>query len=230
MARPPSALTSWAVLQHVAFEGPGLIAEEAWRRGIDLDVRRTDRGEALPDLDQIGGLVVMGGPMAAYELEAHPYLRGELDLLRTALDRGLPVLGVCLGAQLLAVAAGGSVMPGGVEEIGLGEVGLTEEGHRDPVLGGVGSPLPVLHWHSDTFRPPPGAPLLAESSVYPAQALRVGRRAYGLQFHLELDRRLADALNLHLPSFVEIDEPGRLRVERAGRAFLEAFFDVALEF
>lgn len=227
MASPPR--TGWAVLQHVDHEGPGLIAVEAEARGVELDVVRADRGDPLPEVAEIGGLAVMGGPMAAYETEEHPYLSREIDLLAAALDRGLPVLGVCLGAQLLAQAAGGSVFPGEVSEIGLGEVELTEEGRRDPVVGAAGSPVPVLHWHGDTFRPPSDRALLAGSALYAAQAFRAGTRAWGLQFHVELDRPLADGFAAHLPTGVHIDEAGRRGVEAAGRAMVGAFFDAALE-
>ena len=101
---------------------------------------------------------------------------------------GVAVLGVCLGAQLPADASGGEVFPGSDgEEIGLGIVELTPDGRRDPVFGPAGRVLPVLHWHGDTFTPPPDAVHLASSARYPQQAFRLGGRAYGLQFHVEVD-------------------------------------------
>jgi GMP synthase (glutamine-hydrolysing) len=148
-------------------------------------------GDALPELDRVGGLVVMGGPMGVDDTDAHPHLAAERDLLAGALQLGLPVLGVCLGAQLLARALDGEVWRGPELEIGLGGVALTDQGRADPVLGPAGRAVPVLHWHQDTFEIPDGAVRLAGSPAYPNQAFRFGRLAYALQFHVELDRTLA---------------------------------------
>jgi GMP synthase (glutamine-hydrolysing) len=217
----------WAVLQHVPFEGPGLIATVARERGIDLAVVRLDRGEALPAVTDVGGLVAMGGPMGVGESAEHPWLTGERALLAMAVARGVPVLGVCLGSQQLAAALGAEVTHGQEQEIGLGRVELTPEGRADPVLGPAadGAPgLPVVHWHGDTFDLPPGAARLASSDRYPNQAFRAGPRAYGLQFHVEVDRALAAAWEPHLPAGVKLAEPRRAEVERAGRSVLERFF------
>ncbi|HEV7363384.1 MAG TPA: type 1 glutamine amidotransferase [Solirubrobacteraceae bacterium] len=217
----------WAVLQHVPFEGPGLIATVARERGIDLAVVRLDRGEALPAVTDVGGLVAMGGPMGVGESAEHPWLTGERALLAMAVARGVPVLGVCLGSQQLAAALGAEVTHGPEQEIGLGRVELTPEGRADPVLGPAaegGPGLPVVHWHGDTFDLPPGAARLASSDRYPNQAFRAGPRAYGLQFHVEVDRALAAAWEPHLPAGVKLAEPRRAEVERAGRSVLERFF------
>jgi GMP synthase-like glutamine amidotransferase len=218
----------WAVLQHVPFEGPGLIATVARERGMDLAVVRLDRGEGLPAVTELSGLVAMGGPMGVRDGAEHAWLAGERALLAMAVARGLPVLGVCLGSQQLAVALGAEVRRGPEPEIGLGAVELTPEGRADPVLGPAAdgaADLPVVHWHGDTFDVPPGAAWLASSDRYPNQAFRAGRRAYGLQFHVEVDAALAEGWAPHLPPGVEIDEPGRAEVERAGRGVLERFFD-----
>jgi GMP synthase (glutamine-hydrolysing) len=137
------------------------------------------------------------------------------------------VLGVCLGSQQLAAALGAEVKHGPEREIGLGRVELTPEGLADPVLGPAAdgaAGLPVVHWHGDTFDVPPGAVRLASSDRYPNQAFRAGPRAYGLQFHVEVDRALAAGWEPHLPAGVELAEPGRAAVERAGRSVLERFF------
>ncbi len=166
------------MIQHVPYETPGLIAAEAARRGIALRVCHPYRGERLPrldELDELGGLVVMGGPMGVGEVSEYPWLAGELELLAAAVAAGLPVLGVCLGAQLLAAALGARVYRGERPEVGAGSVSLTADGRADPMLGAAGlAELPVVHWHQDTFDLPPGAVLLAGSALYPHQAFRVG--------------------------------------------------------
>jgi GMP synthase (glutamine-hydrolysing) len=138
----------------------------------------------------LAGLVVLGGPMGVGEIEAHPHLRAEIDLLAAVVAADVPILGVCLGAQLLACALGAEVLPSATPEVGLGSVSPTPAGERDVVLGPGGRRVPVLHWHNDTFTLPPGAKLLASSDECANQAFRVGR-AYGLQFHVELDVALA---------------------------------------
>jgi GMP synthase-like glutamine amidotransferase len=182
-------MPSCLVVQHVPPEGPYAIGPALESAGVDVDVRAVFAGEDLPsDLTDIDGLVVMGGPMSALSDEGFPSRRGELELLAEGLDRGLPMLGVCLGAQLLALAGGGAVYPGPTgPEIGWGPVALTAEAEDDPLLGGLPEQLTVLHWHGDTFEPPVGAIRLATNGRYPNQAFRSGSRAWGLQFHLEVD-------------------------------------------
>ncbi len=214
---------SFVVLQHVAAEGPGLIGALAAERRLALDVRRMDRGDPVPPAREAGGVIVLGGPMGVYEAAAHPHLAAEQSLLAEACDRGLPVLGVCLGAQLLAAALGARVSRGPAPEIGAGAVTLTAEGSRDPVLGPSGPAFPVFHWHGDTFDLPPGATLLASSAAYPHQAFRVGERVYGFQFHVEVDRALAHAWASALPAGASLAESERCAVETAGRAILGRF-------
>jgi GMP synthase (glutamine-hydrolysing) len=216
------------VIQHVAWEGPGTIADEATARGIRLDLRRMDRGEPVQTLEEISGLVVMGGPMSANDTATHPHLAHERRLLRDAMERRLPVLAVCLGSQLLALALDARVERGPMPEVGIGEVALTAEGRDDPVLGMAGDSVPVVHWHEDTFHVPDGAVHLAESSLYRNQAFRLGDRAYAFQFHLEVDRALAGAWEEKLPPGVRLTEDRRAEVERAGRSILGRFFDRAL--
>jgi len=122
--------TPWALIQHVAIEGPGLVASEAASCGIPLDVRRMFAGDPLPRAEEIGGLIVLGGPMGANDDADFPNLPRERELLAEAAGAGLPVLGICLGAQLLAAALGARVTRGVEEEVGFGEVTLTDEGSR----------------------------------------------------------------------------------------------------
>ncbi|MGD0833628.1 MAG: type 1 glutamine amidotransferase [Candidatus Dormibacteria bacterium] len=174
------------VVEHVENEGPGLIAQVADECG--MNIRRVGASDPLPDLDPATALVVMGGPMSVCDGE--PRLGAEVALLHDALTRGLPVLGVCLGAQLLASACGARVYHGERgQEVGLGSVTLTVPARDDPLFAGCGESLDVLHWHGDTFDLPRGACHLASSELYPNQGFRMGC-AYALQFHLEVDAAL----------------------------------------
>jgi GMP synthase (glutamine-hydrolysing) len=219
---------SWVAIQHVPFEGPGSIATAAARRGTPLTVCHPYLGESLPACRELCGLVVMGGPMGVSDTDSHPYLRDELALIAASVAAGLPVLGVCLGAQLLAAALGARVYRGPQLEIGSGTVTPTDAGRSDPVLGAAGrTELAVVHWHQDTFELPPGATWLARSELYPHQAFRIGTCAYGLQFHVEVDRALAEGWREHLPEGVEISEPARADVEGIGATTLAAFLALA---
>jgi GMP synthase-like glutamine amidotransferase len=150
-----------------------------------------DEGERSPDWREFEGLIVMGGPMGAYEEDVHPWLRSEKSLIREAAQAGHPVWGVCLGAQLLAAALGARVYPGEAgAEVGMLPVELTDEALADPVFAGAPRSFPTLQWHGDTFELPDGATLLASSPAYPSQAFSY-RNAYALQFHLEVTPELA---------------------------------------
>ncbi len=176
------------VIKHVRREGPGTLGEFLKGRGMELDVREMEDGDALPaNLDGYGLLLVMGGPMNVDEEDAFPFLSGEIELIQEAIERDVPMLGICLGSQLLCKAAGGRVTAGPEKEIGWYEVDLTPEGRRDPLFEGLPHTFPVFQWHGDTFSIPEGGVNLAASSACARQAIRVGRRAYGLQFHVEVD-------------------------------------------
>lgn len=216
----------WVVLQHVEWEGPGIIAGEAEKRGCEIDIRRLDREDPVPDADYVDGLVVMGGPLGVYEEDSYAFLHKECELLGEVVRRGGPVLGVCLGAQLLAKALGAEVFRGHGTEIGFGSVELTAAGQEDPLFAGAGETLPVFHWHSDTFTLPEGAELLASSAMYRYQAFRFGNRAYGLQFHVEPDASTWAAWRDHLPKgLIDNSEPERNAIGIAGNTVIARFFD-----
>jgi len=177
-------------LQHIACEPPAAFEDELRSRGLELVRVELDEGDALPDWREFSGLIVMGGPMGAYEEDTHPWLVEEKAAIRDAAGAGHPVWGVCLGAQLLAAALGAAVYPGSEAEVGLLPVELTPEAARDPVFSGAPDRFPTLQWHGDTFDLPRGATLLASSPAYTSQAF-VFERAYGLQFHLEVSPELA---------------------------------------
>lgn len=188
------------VVQHAEAEGPYAIADAFRAEAAPMEVVRCHLGEPPPtSADGFSALVVMGGPMAAYDDAGFPTRRHELALLGEALAVGLPVLGVCLGAQLLAAAAGGRVRPGNGLEVGWAQVDLTDEAARDPLFGGLEGPLEVLHWHGDTFDLPAGVVHLASSTRYANQAFRVGPVAWGLQFHLEVTPAAVDAFLSAMP-------------------------------
>ena len=177
-------------LQHIACEPPAAFEDELRSRGLDLVRVELDEGDALPDWREFAGTIVMGGPMGAYEEDAHPWLAEEKRALGAAARAGHPVWGVCLGAQLLAGALGAGVYPGSEAEVGLLPVELTPAAADDPVFAAAPPSFPTLQWHGDTFDLPAGATLLASSPAYRSQAF-VFERAYGLQFHLEVSPELA---------------------------------------
>ena len=214
----------WVVMQHVAFEGPGSVARAVTDSGAPLHVVRVDQSEAVPPPDSVGGisgLVVMGGPMGVHD--DLPWLEDERALLRAAVGAGLPVLGVCLGAQQLAAALGAEVTSGPVPECGVGEVHLTTDAIDDPVFGPAPTPLPCVHWHGATFSLPEGAVRLAGNDAYENQAFRMGERAYGLQFHVEVTASLVAHWGPHLPTGVFVRTSDVAHVSRAGEGIVRRF-------
>jgi len=193
---------------------------------MDVTVVRLDLGHPLPAPAGAAGVVVMGGPMGVHDTADYPWLEAERRWLTTAVDAGLPVLGVCLGSQLLAAALGAEVTTGVVPEIGVGHVVLDQQGRDDPVLGPEGARLPVVHWHGDTFAIPAGAVRLASSDRYENQAFRYGDRVYGLQFHLEVDDEVAAGWAPDLPAGITLDGPGRRDVEATGRRVFGRFIEL----
>lgn len=190
------------VVQHVEPESAFAIGDSLARSGIETDVRRVFAGDSIPaDASSHNGVVVMGGPMSAVSDDGFPTRRAEVALFADALGRGVPALGVCLGAQLLAVAAGARVLRGADgPEVGWASVELTPAASDDTLFRGAPLRLEVLHWHGDTFELPARAHRLASSLRYPNQAFRVGHLAWGVQFHLEVT---APAVEGFLDAFAE---------------------------
>lgn len=181
-------MTQVTIVQHVEPEGPGLIARALAAHGLASHLVRVHRGEPIPSsLEGVAGLVVLGGPMGVSDASTLWHLRDEMRLIERALSADLPVLGVCLGSQLLAATLGASVGPGPGKEIGWHSVTLAEPAATDPLLGPVERCFQAFHWHGDAFSLPAGARPLASSELTACQAFRYGRAAYGLLFHLEVD-------------------------------------------
>lgn len=171
--------------RHVPFEGLGRIAPLLERRGIGCeyaDLFQDNR--PLPVISDYDGLIVMGGPMSAND--SLPFLDRERDLIHEAIRRGQPLLGICLGSQLIARVLGAAVLRNPAKEIGWFDLDFTAAASDDTLFGGIGGPENVFHWHGETWQLPPGAELLASSQLCPNQAFRSGRNIYGLQFHLEV--------------------------------------------
>lgn len=189
-------MTRLVVLQHLEREGPGLFAREAQARGWELHLCRLDQGEPLPQLGDADILLVLGGPMGVADVgsPAYPWLAPEVALLQQVLAQGRPVIGICLGAQLLALAAGGGAVPMThgqpplpLRELGFGAISWWPDPAAEPLLCGLDRSELVLHWHGDRCLLPPGAELLASSLHCREQAFRLGPRAVGLQFHVEVE-------------------------------------------
>jgi GMP synthase-like glutamine amidotransferase len=187
-------MSTCLVVQHVAPESAFALGEALLAAGVDVDTRRVFAGDAIPrDTVGLDGVLFMGGPMSATSDEGFPSRDAEVRLLSDALRVGVPTLGVCLGAQLLALAGGGAVLRGTYgPEIGWSPVHLTPACRDDRLFTGLPDALTVLQWHGETFEAPPGSQRLATGKPYANQAFRIGDMAWGVQFHLEVTAAAVD--------------------------------------
>ncbi|MDX1489466.1 MAG: type 1 glutamine amidotransferase [Acidiferrobacterales bacterium] len=176
------------VFQHIPVEHPGIFRDFLAEDDIEWDAIELDENEAIPSLDRYDALWVMGGPMDVWEDDKYPWLTAEKAAIREAvIERGLPFLGVCLGHQLLADALGGKVAPMKEPEVGILNVSLTADAADDAIFTGLPTTIKCLQWHgAEVTELPSHAVVLARSPACAVQAFRVGKKAYGLQYHVEL--------------------------------------------
>lgn len=193
----PDERPTLLAIQHVPWEGPHRILDACG--ALRVKTVKPLAGQELPEHDEVAGALVMGGPMNVDETERHPALLSEREWLAEAAARGMPVLGICLGAQLLARALGAEVRPAPRPELGFAPIEIGDP--DDPILGGLAPGAEVLYWHGDVFDLPEGAQPLAWSSLTEHQAFRLGN-AWGVLFHPEADLALVEAW-LAVPEMIE---------------------------
>lgn len=220
------------VVRHVPWEGPHTILDAFDGVPVRL-IDNLDGGEPLPSVDEVRGAIFMGGPMSVNDTDRHPRLAEEVEWLRAAVAAELPLLGICLGSQLLARALDAEVRPGPVKEIGFAPVEILDA--SDPVVGPLAPATSVLHWHGELFDLPPGATALARSALTEVQAFRAGPCAWGLLFHAEANGALVerwmaeptmadDAREALGPGYAELLRDGAARINpQPGRGAFEAF-------
>ncbi|MEE2658392.1 MAG: type 1 glutamine amidotransferase [Candidatus Latescibacterota bacterium] len=185
------------VLQHAECEAPGLLEQVLVDSGIFVETVHSWCGEPIPKrMNDSDGLVVMGGPMGVYDQARHPFLVDEMRLIDRAVKNGAPVLGICLGSQLLATVLGAQVRRGMTKELGWHEVELEELAADDELFasihGDTGGRFSAFHWHGDIFDVPPDALSLARSSLTPCQAFVHGSSTYGILFHMEMTQCIVE--------------------------------------
>lgn len=188
MARPKVL-----VFQHVPYEPLGTLDPLLKEAGFRIRYVNFGREpEQRPQPDRYEALIVLGGPMNSDQIDTYPNLITEVEIIRDAVEQDMSVLGICLGAQLIAKALGGTVSRNAEREIGWCDVQMTEAGLRDPVLSTFAPTQEVFQWHEDGIALPPGVEVLAGSPASPVQAFRHAEHVYGFQFHLEVNRPLIE--------------------------------------
>ncbi len=233
------------VLQHVESEGLGIINKAVKQSGIQTDFIRIFKNDRIPkSLEGYNGIIILGGPMGVYEEDIYPFIKDEIALIKNVIRDDSPILGICLGAQMLAKAVGADVYKGKKKEIGWYKIKLSDEGKRDSLFIGLPDEFTVFQWHGDTFdlgtdlKSVPGK-CLAFSELFPNQIIKVGKNAYGLQFHLEVtedmiknwidvnDRELASVKSYINPKNILKDTPGNIEtIHRYGEAVFSRFFSL----
>ncbi|HEY1802407.1 MAG TPA: type 1 glutamine amidotransferase [Terriglobales bacterium] len=219
------------VLQHARSEGLGTIEDALRGSGHSFKYLRTFEGETIPkNAGNLSGLVIMGGPMGVYEHAKYPFLKDEMKLIESFLKEGKPILGVCLGSQLLASALGAEVKKGPRKEIGWYQIHLNANAWEDRLWKGQPRSFTAYHWHGDIFDLPTDAVPLASSDLTALQAFRHGENIYGLLFHMEVTR---EQIQTMLQEFSEeiaqekLDGPGILA---SGASYLPPMQEIGKAF
>jgi GMP synthase (glutamine-hydrolysing) len=224
------------IIKNIITEGPGTIEDFLREGNISFRIIELYSGEVSPSLEDFDTLVIMGGPMAVYKMDKYPHLVMGSRIIREAINRDMRVLGICLGAQMVAYCLGAEVYKGPVEEIGWYAIELTGEGIKDPLMrrlaihpqvGDFWRRFEVFQLHGDTFDIPLGAALLASSELYKNQAFRYKNNVYGFQFHIEVTKKIIQEWfedRAEVNSIMK--ETDRIYEEYSGRArnFYKAFF------
>ncbi|MCS6943229.1 MAG: type 1 glutamine amidotransferase [Geminocystis sp.] len=193
-------------LQHVPFEGLGYIETWAKENNYRLTATRFYENDSLPGMSSFDWLVVLGGPMGVYDENKYPWLKKEKQWLKTAIDNGKTIIGICLGAQLIAEVLGGRVFANRKKEIGWFAVKVTEAGKKTEILRDIPSCLMAFHWHGDTFDIPENAIHLMKTEVCPNQAFLYKERVLALQFHLEVTEETIYQLINHCGGELMVDD------------------------
>ena len=201
------------IVKHIESEGAGTLETYYRGRGFVPVTLELGKGEPLPvTAEGYKAVIIMGGPMSVYDEDKFPFLKGENKFIKELIKAEVPFLGICLGAQLLAKAAGAKVVKAPVKEIGWSEIRLTEEGQRDPIFKNIPKKYNVFQWHGDMFLIPDKGTLLCDSENGINQAFKYGKNAYGLQFHIE-------ATPVMIGSWIK----GELPAEESKNVLLESY-------
>ncbi len=216
------------VLMHVESEGPGTLGTFLEGNGVEIEIAKLYAGDPVPsEIDRFHAVISMGGPMNVYEEDRYPFLKYETEFLKKVIDANIPVMGVCLGAQMIAKACGEKVYRAPEEEVGWCEISLTEHARDDLLFKNLPQTLTIFQWHGDTFDIPHGGILLARSEVCENQAFKY-KNAYGLQFHVEVTEEMlaewfedSEQKNEILAKYHSLKTELNKNAEKIYRGFLE---------
>lgn len=188
---------------HAAFEPLGIIEEWAQEQSHIVSITRTYDGEQLPKASTFDMLIIMGGPQSSLEVEKYPYLANEIALIKEAILANKPILGVCLGAQLISEALGAKPEKSPHKEVGIFPIELLDEANDDPVFKDFPKRFNVVHWHNDMPGLPNGSVVLGKSAGCPRQIVRFAPNVYGFQCHFEITSKVALGLIANCPGDLE---------------------------
>ena len=217
------------VLQHADPEHPGLILDSLRHVGAQVETIRTDLAQTTPTtLENYAGLIIMGGPQSVYEEDKYPYLRAEKQLAKEAIDNNIPLLGVCLGSQVIADVLGSGVHPGPAPELGWKPVKRAPEAANNPILSALPETFTPLHWHGDIYDLPKGATPIGSSEMTATQGFSYNQNVYALLFHLEMTEAQITQMATQFPEDIRRAnlEPSALLDETPARA--EALREAAI--